>query len=237
MQQNLLYLYAILDETNKSDGVIFRMYKRYFKRIVDVTLSMLALIMLSPLLIILFFTVRIMMGGHAIFTQQRIGYHENKFILYKFRSMKTAFDSNGELLSDDQRLTKFGRFLRRTSLDELPQLINIIIGDMSIIGPRPLLESYLPLYTSDEHRRHDVRPGLVGLAGVNGRNQQTWQSKFFYDIYYVDHISFSLDLKIFFLAIRTVLFMRGVNEESLATASQFTGTQSTAESDLKPKEP
>lgn len=200
------------------------MYKNYIKRLIDLTLSLVVLVILWPMLLLLTLFVAVKMHGSPIFRQERIGLREKKFILYKFRSMTNDKDPNGDQLPDDKRLTRFGKFLRRSSLDELPQLLNVIRGDMALIGPRPLLESYLPIYTPEERTRHNVRPGIVGLAGVNGRNAQTWGSKFHYDIYYVNHVSILLDIKIFIMAIITVLGMQGVNEVGQETASRFDGT-------------
>lgn len=201
------------------------MYRRYLKRWIDILLSGMGLILLSPVFLIVAILVRKNLGSPVIYKQQRPGYRERIFSIYKFRSMTDERDSDGELLSDDLRMGSFGRKLRTTSLDELPQLWNIFKGDMSIIGPRPLLVSYLELYTTEQHRRHEVRPGLFGLAGVNGRNDQSWESKFRYDLEYVEHLSFMLDLKIFFQCITTVLGHKGVSEEGTVTASRFTGTE------------
>lgn len=180
---------------------------------------------LSPVFLIVAMLVKSRLGSPVIYKQQRPGYREKIFNIYKFRSMTDERDENGELLSDELRMGSFGKKLRATSLDELPQLWNIFKGDMSIIGPRPLLVSYLELYTPEQHRRHNVRPGLFGLAGVNGRNAQSWESKFRYDLEYVDNLSFRLDLEIFFRCIKTVLSHNGVSEEGTATASRFTGTE------------
>lgn len=171
-------------------------YERFIKRPLDCLLAIIAIIIFSPILIITALLVRIKHGTPVLFKQPRPGKDERIFNLYKFRSMSNATDKNGELLPDDERLTKFGRILRSTSLDELPELINIIKGDMAVIGPRPLLVEYLPYYTEEEHRRHDVRPGLSGLAQVNGRNATTWKDKFDWDLRYVDKITFIGDIKI-----------------------------------------
>lgn len=200
-----------------------RVYAKYVKRLLDILISSVGLILFWWLLILIWCIVRIKHGSPAIFVQERPGYHEKIFLLYKFRTMTNQRDQDGNLLPDEQRLTKFGKFLRSTSMDELPQLWNILKGDMSIIGPRPLLVSYLDRYTPEQHRRHDVRPGLFGLAGVNGRNAQSWESKFEYDLQYVENISFLLDVKIFIKCIFIVLGRKGVNEESVATASEYKG--------------
>lgn len=182
-----------------------------------------ALIILSPILLIITILVRLKLGSPVIFKQKRPGIKEKIFTVYKFRTMTDEKDTYGELLPDDIRLTKFGKFLRSTSLDELPQLINILKGDISIIGPRPLLVSYLPLYSQEQRRRHNVRPGLVGLAGVRGRNAQSWDDKFKSDIEYVDHISFGLDCKIFITALYIVFKRQGINQEGAATVTPFLG--------------
>lgn len=199
------------------------MYEKYYKRILDVILSAFLLIVLLPLIVFLCIVLKLSIGREVFFVQKRIGYKEKEFLLFKYKSMTDQRDQNGVLLPDNVRLTRFGKFLRTTSLDELPQLLNVLKGDMSIIGPRPLLESYLPLYTQEQRRRHDVRPGIVGLAGVNGRNQQSWESKFAYDIFYVNNLSLYLDIEIFFKAIITVFCMNGVDESNETTASAFTG--------------
>jgi len=173
------------------------MYRKYFKRPLDFILSLIAIIVLSPVFIIIAILVRIKLGSPVIFKQDRPGLNEKIFTMYKFRTMTDERDENGELLPDSKRLTKFGRMLRSTSLDELPELFNILKGDMSFVGPRPLLVEYLPLYNEQQRRRHEVRPGLTGYAQVNGRNAISWEEKFKYDLEYVEKISFLLDLKIF----------------------------------------
>jgi undecaprenyl phosphate N,N'-diacetylbacillosamine 1-phosphate transferase len=200
-------------------------YAKYIKRFIDIVISLLGLIILSPVMLVVAVLVGKKLGKPVIYKQQRPGYKEKIFWLYKFRSMSDARDEKGELLPDEIRLGEFGKKLRALSLDELPQLWNILKGDMSIIGPRPLLVSYLDRYSEEQHRRHDVRPGLFGLAGVNGRNAQSWESKFAYDIEYVDNISFKLDIQIFFKCIYTVLSRKGVAEEGRETASEFKGKQ------------
>ena len=171
-------------------------YQKYIKRLIDIVLSLVAIIILSPLLLILYVLVKFKLGSPVIFTQKRPGKNENIFKLYKFRSMTDKKDENGNLLPDDQRLTSFGRKLRSTSLDELPELFNILKGDMSIVGPRPLLVEYLPFYKEEERKRHNVTPGLTGWAQINGRNASSWEEKFEKDIYYVNNLSFLFDLKI-----------------------------------------
>ena len=200
------------------------LYQKYIKRLLDILLSFIALIILSPVFILVWIGLSISnRGAGAFFTQKRPGKDEKIFKLYKFKSMTDERDTNGDLLPDSERLTKVGKFIRKVSLDELPQLWNILKGDMSFIGPRPLLVRYLPMYTSEERRRHNVRPGIVVLAGVRGRNNNTWKKKFEYDIYYVDHLSFVLDLKIFFQAIAVVLSRKGVTLEGEATTEPYNG--------------
>lgn len=171
-------------------------YERYIKRILDLTLAAVALVVLSPIFLVVALLVKVKLGSPVIFKQERPGLHGEIFNMYKFRSMTDKRDADGNLLPDDERLTKFGRLLRSTSLDELPELFCIANGSMSIVGPRPLLVSYLPYYTKEERHRHDVRPGLTGLAQVNGRNTLTWEEKFGYDVEYVNNISFINDVKI-----------------------------------------
>lgn len=181
------------------------MYQKYIKRLLDIVISLTALVILSPVLLVVAVLVRIKLGSPVIFHQDRPGYHEKIFKLCKFRSMTDARGADGELLPDEVRLTKFGKVLRATSLDELPELWNILNGDMSLIGPRPLLVRYLPYYTPEERKRHDVRPGLTGLAQVNGRNALGWEARFAYDLEYVDHVTFGMDLKIVFMTVFKVL--------------------------------
>ncbi len=198
-------------------------YKRYLKRPIDFTLAMLALIVLSPFLLIIALLVRIKLGSPVLFKQQRPGLNEKIFTLYKFRTMTDKKDKEGKLLADSLRLTEFGKFLRSTSLDELPELWNIVRGDMAIVGPRPLLVQYLPLYNEHQKRRHEVRPGLSGLAQVNGRNAISWKEKFDLDIEYVDSVSFIEDWKITFLTIKKVFAKEGINSGSEPTMEPFKG--------------
>ena len=200
------------------------MYKKYIKRFLDFTLSLLALIFLSPLLLALTVVGAFQMKGSPFFAQERPGWHEKIFKLYKFRTMSNEKDANGELLPDEVRLNKYGRFLRSTSLDELPELWNIVKGDMSIIGPRPLLVEYLPLYNEEQHHRHDVRPGLTGYAQSHGRNTVTWEQKFEMDVWYTRNLSFRIDFSIFFRTIEAVLKREGISGEGSATMEKFTGT-------------
>lgn len=199
-------------------------YEKFIKFILDRLLSLIALILLSPILLVVAALVRVKLGTPVIFKQERPGYKGKIFTLYKFRSMTDKKDEKGELLPDDVRLTPFGQKLRSTSLDELPELFNILKGDMSIVGPRPLLVKYLPLYNAHQRRRHDVRPGLTGYAQVNGRNAISWEDKFDMDVKYVDNISFALDCKIILKTIHTVFSHEGINADNSATMEAFTGT-------------
>ena len=202
-------------------------YQRYIKRTLDFTGALLLLIILSPLMLVTIVVLHFANKGAGVFfTQDRPGKGEKIMKALKFKTMTDERDENGELLPDADRLTSVGRFVRSTSIDELPQLINILRGDMSFIGPRPLLVQYLPLYSPEQHRRHDVTPGMSGWAQVNGRNNISWTRKFELDVYYVDHISFALDMKIFFLTIKNVLCRKDINNESgkSATMDYFDGT-------------
>ncbi len=201
------------------------MYKKYIKRILDFTLSLLALIVLSPILLIIAILVRIKLGKPVIFKQDRPGKNEKIFTLYKFRTMTDKKDENGKLLPDSERLTKFGKILRSTSLDELPELVNILKGEMAIVGPRPLLVEYLPYYTEEEKHRHDVRPGLTGLAQVNGRNATSWNERFKEDIEYIKNITFMNDAKIIIKTVGKVLKREGISQEGNATMEYFRGTK------------
>ena len=200
------------------------MYARYVKRILDFTLSLCALIGLSPLLLVLTILGFWKMKGNPFFSQERPGRHERIFKLYKFRTMSNERGSDGELLPDEVRLNKYGRFLRSTSLDELPELVNILRGDMSIVGPRPLLVEYLPLYNEEQHHRHDVRPGLTGYAQSHGRNTVTWEEKFRMDVWYTRNLSFRVDISIFFRTIEAVLKREGISGEGSATMEKFKST-------------
>jgi lipopolysaccharide/colanic/teichoic acid biosynthesis glycosyltransferase len=191
----------------------------------DFILSLIAIIVLSPVMLVVAALVRVKLGSPVIFKQSRPGLNEKIFMMYKFRTMTDERDRNGELLSDSIRLTRFGKFLRSTSLDELPELFNILKGDMSLVGPRPLLVQYLLLYNEHQKRRHEVRPGLSGLAQVNGRNTICWEDRFNFDVKYVDDISFSNDWKIVFLTIKKVFVREGINSETAATMEPFKGTK------------
>ena len=201
------------------------MYKHFFKRLIDIILSLLVLILFCWLYLILAILVRIKLGSPVIFKQPRPGKDEKIFNLYKFRTMTDKRDENGDLLPDEERLTSFGKKLRSTSLDELPEFINILKGDMSFVGPRPLLVKYLPLYNEEQKHRHDVRPGLTGWAQVNGRNLLSWEDKFEKDVYYARNVSFLFDLKIVFMTVAVVFKHSGISSESDATMEAFTGTK------------
>lgn len=201
------------------------MYAKYIKRILDLILSLMALILLMPLMIIIGILVRINLGSPIIFKQKRPGKDEKIFTLYKFRTMTDEKDEKGKLLPDSQRLTKFGKFLRSTSLDELPELINILKGDMSIVGPRPLLVEYLKLYNEEQKHRHDVRPGLTGLAQTSGRNAITWEEKFEKDIEYVHNISFIGDVKIIIKTAIKVFKREGISGTNSDTMQKFEGNK------------
>lgn len=203
------------------------MYRKYFKRILDFLLALCALIILSPVILILTFLGSIAMKGNPFYTQPRPGRNEKIFRMLKFRTMSNAKDKNGKLLPDNVRLNKYGRFLRSTSLDELPELINILKGDMSIVGPRPLMSRYLPYYTEEERRRHSVRPGLTGYAQVHGRNTLTWDERFQYDLQYVDHLTFIMDIKIIIDTIKTVLKREGIELKELGNLDDYRVIQST----------
>lgn len=201
------------------------MYQNYIKRILDILISLTALVVFSPVLLIVAALVRVKLGSPVVFHQERPGRHEKIFRLYKFRSMTDERDGQGELLPDEARLTKFGKALRATSLDELPEFWNILKGDMSLIGPRPLLVKYLPLYDEVQKHRHDVKPGLTGWAQVNGRNAISWEQRFELDVYYVNHISFWLDVKILFQTVAVVFRHNGINSATDATMEAFTGSK------------
>lgn len=199
------------------------MYVRLFKRMFDLGLALLAFALFSPILLVVAILVRIKLGGPVLFLQVRPGRRGQPFRMVKFRSMTDARDASGQLLPDAERLPSFGRFLRASSLDELPEIWNVLVGDMSIVGPRPLLMEYLPLYTPTQMRRHDVRPGITGWAQINGRNELSWEDKFKLDVWYVDHQSFALDFKIFWLTFAKIARPRGITSEHSATAEKFRG--------------
>ena len=200
------------------------MYVRFGKRLLDLALTVPALVLLLPVLALVAVLVRLKLGSPVLFRQQRPGYHGRPFTIYKFRTMADTRDPDGKLLPDEQRITAFGNLLRRTSLDELPELINVLKGDMSLIGPRPLLMEYLDRYTPDQMRRHDALPGITGLAQVSGRNNLSWEEKFALDVWYVDHCSAWLDFKILLRTPGIVLGGKGVSAPSHVTAPEFLGT-------------
>lgn len=201
------------------------MYKIFLKRLIDFIVVLSALLIIWPILLVIYIWLTIAnKGTGAIFYQERPGFRGNIFKVMKFKTMTDERDANGKLLPDAKRLTKVGKFVRSTSLDELPQLINVLKGDMALIGPRPLLPKYLPLYSKEQNRRHEVRPGITGWAQVNGRNNISWAKKFEYDVWYVDHCSFLLDIKIIFLTIKKVFFREDISKEGEATTVPFDGT-------------
>lgn len=200
------------------------MYRRYGKRFLDLVIVIPALIVLAPVMAIIALLIRIKLGPGVFFRQQRPGLHGKPFTMLKFRTMTDARDAQGNLLPDDQRLTPFGRFLRSTSLDELPELLCVLRGEMSLVGPRPLLMQYLERYTPEQRRRHEVLPGITGLAQINGRNALSWEQKFAYDVQYVDQLSFWLDVKILFLTLWKVIKREGISQPGCATAEEFRGS-------------
>ncbi|MCR5234033.1 MAG: sugar transferase [Lachnospiraceae bacterium] len=201
------------------------MYKKYIKRMLDIVVSACAILILSPVYLVLYILVRKKLGSPVLFHQDRPGKDGRIFHMYKFRSMTDERDENGDLLPDEVRLTPFGRKLRATSLDELPELFCILKGDMSLVGPRPLLVQYLPLYNERQKHRHDVRPGLTGWAQVNGRNTLTWPQKFEYDVEYTEKVSFLMDVKILFMTVANVLKKEGISPEGAATMDFFKGEE------------
>ena len=199
------------------------MYKSFFKRIFDFLAAFFGLLLLSPLFLVVTLGLYFANQGKPFFFQLRPGKNGRLFNIIKFKTMNDTKDSDGKLLPDGDRLTKIGIFVRKTSLDEIPQLLNVLKGEMSLIGPRPLLPEYLPLYDAVQQRRHDVKPGITGWAQVNGRNAISWKQKFEFDVWYVDHLSLLLDLKIFFLTVKKVLVREGINTENTATTERFNG--------------
>lgn len=200
-----------------------KFYEKYIKRRIDFLLALIALIVLSPVLLVVAILVRIKLGKPILFRQQRPGLNEEIFTIYKFRTMTDARDENGTFLPDEVRLTRFGKVLRSTSLDELPELFNILKGDMAIVGPRPLLVQYLPLYNARQSLRHSVRPGITGYAQVNGRNSISWEEKFELDVYYTEHLTWQMDIKVFFKTIKAVIAREGISSETSATMEPFRG--------------
>jgi len=195
----------------------------YIKKIFDFALSLIAIILFSPLFVIIYLLIRVKMSNPVLFKQKRPGLNEKLFELYKFRTMTEKRDKKGDLLSDKDRITTFGKFLRKTSLDELPGLFNIIKGDMSFVGPRPLLIEYLPLYNEEQKKRHLVKPGLTGWAQINGRNAITWEQKFEYDVWYIENWSLCLDIKILLLTLVKVIRREGINQKNQVTMEKFKG--------------
>ena len=200
-----------------------KLYRNYFKRVIDFILALAGFIILLPFFIVATILLLFANNGKPFFFQRRPGKHGNIFLLMKFKTMNDTKDASGNLLPDERRLTPVGKFIRKTSLDEIPQLLNVIKGDMSLIGPRPLLVEYLPLYTAEQSRRHEVRPGITGWAQVNGRNAISWERKFELDVYYVDHMSLLLDLKIIILTIKKIFKSEGISQQGHATMPAFKG--------------
>lgn len=201
------------------------MYKSFFKRLFDFTAALVGFLLLSPIFLVVTIGLFFANQGKPFFFQTRPGKDEKLFRIVKFKTMNDKKDSEGNLLSDAERLTTIGAFVRKTSLDEIPQLINVLKGDMSLIGPRPLLVQYLPLYNAEQKKRHDVRPGITGWAQVNGRNAISWQQKFEYDVWYVNHISLLLDIKILFLTVKKVFVREGISQDGQATMEVFKGNK------------
>jgi lipopolysaccharide/colanic/teichoic acid biosynthesis glycosyltransferase len=200
------------------------LYKKYLKRWFDLLVALILFLLFLPFFLLLTTLLFFVNDGKPFFRQARPGFHEKRFEVIKFKTMNEKRDLNGALLPDNIRLTPIGKFIRKTSLDEIPQLINVLRGDMSLIGPRPLLLEYIPLYSSEQRKRHEVRPGITGWAQVNGRNSISWQEKFQHDVWYVDHLSFWLDVKIIFITIWKVLKSDGISGKNVATAEKFTGS-------------
>lgn len=201
------------------------MYKNWIKPFFDIVFSLIMIIILSPVFLVLIILLYIFNRQNVFFFQERPGKNEKVFRIVKFKTMTDEKDASGNLLPDEYRLTKMGKFVRKTSLDELPQLFNVLKGDMSFIGPRPLLVSYLELYNDEQKKRHEIKPGITGWAQVNGRNAITWQQKFIYDVFYVDNMSFLLDLKILFLTVKKVIQSEGINTAGVATTESFKGNE------------
>lgn len=201
------------------------MYKKLFKRLIDLILASGILLLISPVFLVVLTFLTIVNDGKPFFIQKRPGKHGKIFRIFKFKTMNDRKDSEGNLLPDEQRLTSVGKVVRKTSLDEIPQLLNVLKGDMSLIGPRPLLVAYLPLYNDFQNRRHEVKPGITGWAQVNGRNAISWQEKFRHDVYYVDHLSFMLDMKILWMTLQKVIKREGISSGTSATMEFFTGNE------------
>lgn len=223
-QQNQSGQAVFIDKEKKQIKHKPGFYEKYIKRPQDFCCALLAIIVLSPIMVVVAVMVRLKLGSPVIFKQERPGLNGQIFTLYKFRTMTDKKDAQGNLLPDEERLTRFGKILRSTSLDELPELFNILNGDMAVVGPRPLLVRYLPLYNEHQARRHEVRPGFTGYAQVNGRNSISWEEKFDLDVEYVDHVTFWGDWKIILQTVKTVLKREGISSESSATMEEFRGT-------------
>ena len=217
---------GVIDFTNSKKSIHKPkgIYEAYFKRVIDFISGILVLVVLCPLYLVLAIMVRIKLGSPILFTQDRPGKDEKIFKLYKFRTMTDERDEKGELLPDDKRLTSFGSWLRRTSMDEIPEAFNIIKGDMSLIGPRPLLVRYIDRYNEEQHHRHDIRPGLTGYAQAHGRNTLSWEDKFAMDVWYTNHVTFIEDMKIVWYTVMTVVKRDGISSETSATMEEFYGT-------------
>jgi len=200
------------------------MYRSFFKYFIDFTAALLGFIVISPIFVLVMICLLIANSGKPFFFQSRPGKNARIFRVIKFKTMNDKEDKEGNLLPDAARLTPVGKFVRMISLDEIPQLINVLKGDMSLVGPRPLMPKYVPLYSPEQFRRHEVRPGITGWAQINGRNNISWKQKFEYDVWYVDHLSFALDVKIFFLTIKKVFVREGISKEGMATTDPFDGT-------------
>ena len=209
---------------NKADMKNKGLYEKHLKRLLDFTLAFVGLLVLAPVMLVVAVLVRKKLGKPVIFAQLRPGLNEKIFKMYKFRTMTDERDSNGTLLSDEKRLTPFGKFLRSSSLDELPELFNVLKGEMSLVGPRPLLPEYLPLYNKEQAQRHNVKPGITGWAQINGRNAISWEQKFNFDVWYVNNINLTLDFKILFMTIKKVFIKEGVTAENSRTAELFKGS-------------
>jgi undecaprenyl phosphate N,N'-diacetylbacillosamine 1-phosphate transferase len=199
------------------------MYRTWMKRLFDLSMALAVLLVASPIMLLITIGLAFANRGKPFFLQERPGWKERPFVVIKFKTMNDDTDAAGNLLPDNRRLTGLGRFIRKTSLDELPQLINVIKGEMSLVGPRPLLFKYIPLYSAEQRRRHDVRPGITGWAQVNGRNRIDWKQKFEYDIYYIEHLSFALDVKILWLTITKVIRREGINQSEEQPMRPFNG--------------
>jgi len=212
-----------MSNNRREEGLMRGCYRGLGKRALDIVLSALALIILSPVALIVAIAIRFTMGRPIIFSQVRPGLYGRPFVMYKFRTMLDLYDEKGNLLPDEMRITRLGKFLRRSSLDEIPEFWNVLKGDMSLVGPRPLLMEYLPLYTKEQARRHEVKPGMTGWAQVNGRNAISWEEKFRFDVWYVDNVSFWIDIKILSLTFWKVLKREGISAPDHVTAPKFEG--------------